>query len=399
MRIGDYLLNYQNYKIDLNYQRPANVWSKEDKQCLIDSILSSDPIPLFFFNEKDGKTYIVDGKQRLGVIKSFHDSKFKLAEKFSGKDLAGKTYADLPHNLQQAFLDYDLDIRYIVGDDEKIRSIFSRLQRGKPLVLGERLNALPGNIVIIMRKLAQHDFIDKAIGINHDRYGAFPDVMRLLHFEFYGTEEASPESIINFMEEQKDLSFEDEHVKRLQSNLDFLRKCFPENHYAFLEKHAWVLTVYSLISSLKNTHVIKGKEIDFRNFIEQFHWHCYNQDYRRSNTDYQTFYDNIRGGWSENIISTRLDIIQKYAIQDLNLVEKDSRRQITNEEKLLAYSKHPKCERCNYKFKDYKEPHYHHRHLYSLGGKTDISNIEVLCKICHEKIHSTQSEDFEEIDI
>lgn len=399
MKIKEYIANYPKFKVDSNYQRPADVWSLEDKQCLIDSILKSDPLPLFFLNERDGKYYIVDGQQRLSVIKGFHEQKFRLSEKFSGQELEGKRFEDLPPALQQRFLEYDLDIRYINGDDEKIRSIFSRLQRGKPLVLGERLNALPGNIVLIMRQLAKHPFIEKALGINQNRYGAFPDVIRLLHFEFYGCQESATEELKNFMEEQKDLSCDAKEVKSLRSNLDFLRKCFPEDHYAFLEKHAWILTVYSLASTLKETHVMKNKEVEFRDFVEKFHYHCYNSDYRRSNVDYQIFYDNIRGGWSEKIITTRLDIIRKYAIQELKLVEKDARRQISDEEKLLAYSQHSKCMVCGHKFKDYKEPQYHHRNLHSLGGKTEVSNIMVLCKKCHQDIHRNSSAEFEEVDV
>lgn len=50
-------------------------------------------------------------------------------------------------------------------DDERVRLIFSRLQRGKPLALGERLNAEPGTIVECMRELAHHPFMSKSIGV------------------------------------------------------------------------------------------------------------------------------------------------------------------------------------------------------------------------------------------
>lgn len=38
-KIRDYLVNYDLYKVDYDYQRPADAWSREDKQCLIDTIL------------------------------------------------------------------------------------------------------------------------------------------------------------------------------------------------------------------------------------------------------------------------------------------------------------------------------------------------------------------------
>ncbi len=50
MKIQDFINNRHKYKIDYAYQRPEGVWSTEDRQCLIDTILQGEPMPLFFFN-------------------------------------------------------------------------------------------------------------------------------------------------------------------------------------------------------------------------------------------------------------------------------------------------------------------------------------------------------------
>ena len=100
-KIRDYLVNYDLYKVDYDYQRPADAWSREDKQCLIDTILKSEPMPLFFLNQKDGYLYIVDGQQRLSTIKDYHQGKFGLSGKFSGKDLDGVKFEQLPENLRE----------------------------------------------------------------------------------------------------------------------------------------------------------------------------------------------------------------------------------------------------------------------------------------------------------
>lgn len=65
IRIKDYLENEKSYKIDKKYQRPEGVWSSEDMQYLIDTILNGDPMPLFVINKKGKYNYIVDGQQRL----------------------------------------------------------------------------------------------------------------------------------------------------------------------------------------------------------------------------------------------------------------------------------------------------------------------------------------------
>ncbi len=131
-KIRDYLVNIDRYKVDYDYQRPADAWSKEDKQCLIDTILKSEPMPMFFINQKDDFLYIIDGQQRLGTIKEYHEGKFGLNGKFSGEDLDGIKFTQLSEDLREKFLDYELRIHFIKNyDDERVRMLFSRLQRGK----------------------------------------------------------------------------------------------------------------------------------------------------------------------------------------------------------------------------------------------------------------------------
>ena len=62
-------------------------------------------------------------------------------------------------------------------DDERVRLIFSRLQRGKPLQIGERLNAKPGAIVQSMRAIANHPFLAQSVAIA--RTAMAPFQMRL----------------------------------------------------------------------------------------------------------------------------------------------------------------------------------------------------------------------------
>lgn len=46
--IQEYINNRHKYKVNLDYQRPPGAWSKEDNQCLIDTVLRNEPIVIFF---------------------------------------------------------------------------------------------------------------------------------------------------------------------------------------------------------------------------------------------------------------------------------------------------------------------------------------------------------------
>ena len=67
MKISDFILNRDKYKVDITYQRPANVWSHKDKKCFIDTIMRGEPVPIFFlnYNSTEDVYYIVDGQQRM----------------------------------------------------------------------------------------------------------------------------------------------------------------------------------------------------------------------------------------------------------------------------------------------------------------------------------------------
>lgn len=395
-KVQDYINNQHKYKVDLTYQRPSGAWSNEDNQCLIDSILRGEPIPLFFLNNnsQEGMFYVVDGQQRLHAIKLFHDNKLKLNKKFSGDNNHGKTFnGENPISDEQrsAFLNYVLNFHILDDyDDKKIRVIFSRLQRGKPLTLGERLNAKAGEIVLAMRKIAKHPFMAESIGISKNRYGNYPDSARILFYEKYGCKDSGTPALVSFFEENQNLSIDGKEYKNALMVLNFLKRCFPEEDYQFLSKHTWVFSVYIMIRELSIGYVLKDKENLIRNFIEDFHNKVYSEDFRRSNQNYQRFYDNVRGGWSEKLIVLRRNILIQEFLKKYKIEEKDEKRQITEEKKISCFAKHPNCEMCGISFKDYKEPEYHHKTLHVQGGKSEIENIMVLCSKCHDKIHGSE---------
>lgn len=412
MKIQDYINNRNKYKVDYNYQRPNDAWSKEDKQCLIDTILKGEPMPIFFMNYKSDEEayYIVDGQQRLTCITQFYNNELKLNKKFSGSNLSAKTFngenplGDLD---KSNFLDYNLNC-HIMEDynDDRVRLIFSRLQRGKPLSLGERLNAKPGTIVDLMRSLAKHNFIEKSTAIAKRRYGAFPDTARILFYEKFGAKQCGSNELYTFFDDYKDLNKNSKEFKTAKNVFNYLEKCFPINpgEYRFLEKHAWVLAVYSMIRNLKLTHSLLGKEEIIHKFIKDFHSKVYSEDFRTSNANYQRFYDNVRGGWSEKIIKLRRDILINEFLSKHPLEELDDRRQITNEEKISIFAHKKQCELCNVSFKDYSEAEYHHKKRYADGGGTQIDNIMILCEKCHDEIHGKSEialpneDEFEEIE-
>lgn len=97
-----------NPTLDVAFQRDF-VWSLEQKQALIISILNNRPIGTFFFNESDSSGEIddvlYDGKQRFSAIKEFLQGEFPIV-------VNGEEYYwyELPYVDYRNFLSYSVSV-------------------------------------------------------------------------------------------------------------------------------------------------------------------------------------------------------------------------------------------------------------------------------------------------
>lgn len=157
-----------------DYQREPNVWTSEDKQLLMDSILQEIDIPKLYFNRisKDGYE-VIDGQQRLWAIWEFLDDMylFKTDSKDEKlKKMEGYKFSDMK-DLRDEILSYKLQIVMIANASEAyLRKLFLRLQLGKLLIMGEKLNASVGKMKdFVFNRMVKHSFI-QAIKISDRRF-------------------------------------------------------------------------------------------------------------------------------------------------------------------------------------------------------------------------------------
>jgi hypothetical protein len=154
------------YRIDLDadYQR-EKIWSREDQEKLIDSIIQNIDIPKIYLARIKGKENFdyecIDGKQRMATLLNFFkpeqptDSPLTVrvaGERYTYKRLRSDlpTLADKVDNYQLTFVIYPQ-----IDDEEFLREIFRRLQLGVRLNSGELLKSHTGTI---------RDFVYKEMG-------------------------------------------------------------------------------------------------------------------------------------------------------------------------------------------------------------------------------------------
>lgn len=193
----------ENIELDPEYQRNSDIWTKESKQLLIDSILNEYDIPKIYFHEfvepkRDGsRVYnyaIIDGKQRLQAIWDFIDGAFALSDDFrylqdENVKAGGLSYNDLAVEYPRLKIRFDgaaLPIVAIQTDDlELIEDMFSRLNQAEPLNAAEKRNAFPGPMPRAIREVAQHPFFVTKVPFSNRRYQHFDVVAKFLYLEHH----------------------------------------------------------------------------------------------------------------------------------------------------------------------------------------------------------------------
>ena len=124
--INDFLDWYNRGELELapKYQR-KNVWNLNAESYLIDTILRGLPVPQIFMRQSIDvtlrKTYreIIDGQQRLRTIIKFYNNELEI-KRIHNKEFGGLMYNDLPDEIKENFLNFQIPVELIKSNDDNI---------------------------------------------------------------------------------------------------------------------------------------------------------------------------------------------------------------------------------------------------------------------------------------
>ncbi len=396
MLISTFILHKDRYKVDHTYQRAPGVWETWREQYLIDTILRGYGIPLIFIHKRGDGEYIVDGQQRLLTIWRFKDDELELSKKYSSditqENNGARKYTDLSDEYQNRFDSYPLPVAYLNNyNDEEIRSTFKRLQSGKPLSPGEKLNAYPGDIVPTMRELGEHPFLKRTVALGLGRYKHYYLAAMFLMLEGGGVTSTSPSYIYQFFESNQGLDTGSKTYRKVRRVLDYLEAAF-EGRAGELRTQAWIVSTYLLASYLIDHYAMQDQRTNFKEFIAQFYQEiAHIEGSPRPEPELIRFNTAIsRGTNNEETIKFRHGVLVKRFVEQYGPVELDEDRIFGYDQKLVIFRKYGGvCQVCGEKleFGD-SHTHYHHIDPYIAGGETEVENGLLVCQDCHlNKIH------------
>lgn len=386
----------ERYKVDHTYQRARGVWETWREQYLIDSVLRGYSIPLIFIHKRADGEYIIDGQQRLLTIWNFGDDKLELSERFSSdiiqENNGARTYSELSDEYQDRFDSYPLAIAYLEAyNDDEIRSTFRRLQSGKPLSPGEKLNAHAGDIVPTMRELGEHPFFRRTVALGLGRYKNYYLAAMFLMLEGTGITSTSPSYIYEFFEKNEGLNAGSKTYKKVKRVLNYLKAAF-EGRAGELRTQAWIISTYLLASYLLDHYAMREQRTNFKDFIVRFYQQIAStpESPEREWIDFNTAIS--RGTNSEETIKFRHEVLVRRFIEQYRPAELDEDKIFSYDQKLAIFRKYEGvCQECGEKL-DFGDSHTHYHHIdpYITGGETEVENGLLVCQNCHlNKIHGS----------
>lgn len=173
--------------LDSEFQRSGNVWKKQQKCELIESVLMGLPLPIFYFNEDEkGRLIVVDGRQRLTTLFEYLDNKFRLEKLEILSQFNKKIFRDLENVDKTKIENYQIQSHNIPhAANIKVKlDIFDRVNRGgTKLTAQEVLNAIYSGVATsFLKNLVKYESFRKCTDCAFVREKRMKDQYLLIRF-------------------------------------------------------------------------------------------------------------------------------------------------------------------------------------------------------------------------
>ena len=240
-------LEHDEIILDPDYQRNGNLWEEKVQSRLIESLIISIPLPVFYFDcREDEKFEVVDGVQRLTAIKRFMasnaDKPLRLQNLEYMSEFNGMTFSELPPNIQRRIREQNIQSYIIMqGTPNRVKSsIFTRINTGGlVLTQAEIRNAIyRGRVSFLLKELAESDsFVNATRGsVSPKRMLDREFVNRFLAFYVLGTDEykGNLESFLNevldYLSNESDSRY-DQYRNAFLRSMDLCCQLFGRNAF------------------------------------------------------------------------------------------------------------------------------------------------------------------------
>jgi hypothetical protein len=416
------LLEHKSRKIlseNPEYQR-GKVWDKAQKKRLIDSLLRSYPLPLFYLHHKHWASGefsqhtldVIDGQQRLNAIEEFSKGDFACFDPALDRTVARfpkfledspcpwgrKTFDQLSPEWQGKFQNTKLNIVQISDAlDVEARDLFIRLQAGLPLNPQEKRDAWPGEFTDFVLKMAGkpeltgypgHRFFTSVMkAVKSDR-GKLRQLFAQI-FLLCETRRSSGHLANIKRADVDDLYYQNltfscagEQAVRMNKVADLLASKLDDGTRPKLINYE-AIALFLLVDGLIDGYVPSWSDrlaVAFDKFLHE-------AKVRKSDTTGEFYTEWILPAKASSDQRDSIEKRQKFfharMFTLLDPIPKDNQRGFSAEERAVIYFRDKKlCGSCG-GLVPWEEAEFHHITPHSQGGLTTISNGATVHKQCH----------------
>ena len=403
MAVGYLHDQFQRGRINVqpDYQR-SKAWSDRLKHELIDTVRNEWPMGLIMLNvdqrlDSEGKAVnhydVVDGQQRLRSLFEYLDGKEEWALNKGKKGSAFEPFGALSEAAQDRFKEYRVSVAFMRDyETDEILDVFSRLQNGRPLRIGEKVKALRSPHKDYLRQVTEHSLY-RLEGASttltaEDKHWNLSAVFYKGMYNNSPLERHEYEQLARFLQNKQD--FDEKRATRALDDcnrvMNLLRRTFQE---AINEDNSFVENIrsprlikwaFACVASLNQDYTLTGREHLLANGLR----HYQSARERENSPEWVAYLSTGRTGRIDtDEVSVCLAHLKNSMIYAANLEPKDPQRFFTSVQRKTIYEQSlGYCARCNLEL---SETNFHADHVtpYSGGGKTTLENGQALCTRCN----------------
>jgi hypothetical protein len=267
---------YWNEKFVIpDLQRAEKSWGHDKRRLLIDSIFVGYDLPKFYMNVSDSepnKYRIIDGLQRLSIIRGFLRNEFCLAK--NGKiptDMYGKYFKQLTEVQQEKIKNFILLFviyRDLTDDDEE--TLFLRQNNGQSLTSAEKRNAIRGDFNNAAKELTKHPFLQNKLSVTtHKNVGNALCAQVMLFIINKGSHLVDQRTLWNIYHANKVWAEKKEVMDELTLYLDKLNDIFREKT-KYIKKYNFLTFILFLYNRQQEVGILKMSSLDLFTFFDGF---------------------------------------------------------------------------------------------------------------------------------
>lgn len=335
---------------DIDLQREI-VYDPDKQILVIDSIINGIPLPAFYFwKNKDGILEVLDGKQRIEAIKKFIENDIQYQDKL---------WKQTDEEIQNKINNTELSIIICEGQEQLKREIFRRINTlGVPLSRYEVLNGLFHGEYLrgLTTYVVQDRDALKVLGSNSrgkNQYRILQLLMKLNNLP------KDTQSINDYVNKNQNNSFADDQ-REIGKYIKFVSDIFEG--YGQLDIYFNLAKKY-----LKDVVIWKQNKNEINSRVKRY---LKSDDAKLTDKAMEI----------EDIIQA---IINNISVDEKRLFSIDDKKEYLRKQKPDQEGKY-QCAICE-KYFYAEELTMDHKDPWSKGGRTVLSNAQILCSPCNIK--------------